>query len=328
MVGPPPVASSTAFALHEDEFARAHVDHQHARDRVAVARLDELHGAVLLEPLDARRPHLLGEAVDDLDAGEVALVHGAVEGLAGEGLLVQRAVGIAVEEAAELVLQLADALDRLRDERPREVLVGQPLAALDRVHEVALDGVAGRERHVVAALHHARAAALAEQALHRDGDRRARAPALVRMQRGEQARPARAEDEDVGVEALHAGTARAAAQQLDDQHQRHEPEADDVEQRLRIDEQDAGDEQHARSSGVGLLEQPALEGRRASAAMPTAAVKVTSAIEPQSASASVLNEPVSSSPVPLGSSTNMNGTRNAGVVYFQPAASSCTDRRR
>src|SRR5688500_696267 len=55
----------------------------------------------------------------------------------------------------------------------------------------------------------------------------------------------------------------------------------------------------------------------ASARMPTAAVKVTSAIEPQSASASVLKEPVSSSPWPLGSRTNMNGTRKAGVVYFQ-----------
>jgi hypothetical protein len=28
-------------------------------------------------------------------------------------------------------------------ERPRELLVGQPLAAFDRVHEVALDRVAG-----------------------------------------------------------------------------------------------------------------------------------------------------------------------------------------
>src|SRR5260370_39539763 len=55
----------------------------------------------------------------------------------------------------------------------------------------------------------------------------------------------------------------------------------------------------------------------ASAAMPIAAVKVTSAIEPQSALPSVLIEPVSRSPVPLGSSTNMNGTRNAGAVHFQ-----------
>ena len=57
---------------------------------------------------DAARPHLLGEPVHDLDAGKVALVHRAVERLAGERLLVDRAVGIAVEEAAELVLELVD----------------------------------------------------------------------------------------------------------------------------------------------------------------------------------------------------------------------------
>ena len=55
----------------------------------------------------------------------------------------------------------------------------------------------------------------------------------------------------------------------------------------------------------------------ASAPIPAAAVNVTIAIEPQSAPASALVEPISSSPWPLGSSTNMNGTRNAGVVYFQ-----------
>ena len=97
---------------------------------------------MLLEPIDAARPHLLGQPVDDLDAGQVALVHGAVEGLAGERLLMHGAVGIAIEEAAELVLELVDALDRAVDQRPREILVGQPLAALDRVHEVALDRVA------------------------------------------------------------------------------------------------------------------------------------------------------------------------------------------
>src|SRR5690606_38767360 len=104
-------------------------------------------------------------AVDDLDSGEIALVHRAVEGLAGKCLLVDGSVGIAVEEAAELVLQLADALDRLGDQRPGKVLVREPLAALDGVHEVALDGVARGERDVVAALDHAGAAALAEQAL-------------------------------------------------------------------------------------------------------------------------------------------------------------------
>src|SRR5215217_613572 len=55
----------------------------------------------------------------------------------------------------------------------------------------------------------------------------------------------------------------------------------------------------------------------ASAAMPTAAVSATSAIENPLAAASAFVEPISSRPCPLGSSTNMNGTRNAGTVYFQ-----------
>ncbi len=127
----------------------------------------------------------------------------------GEGLLVHGAVGIAVEKAAELVLELVHALDRAVDQRPREILVGQPLAAFDRVHEMALDRIAGGERDVVAALDHARAAAFAEQALDGDGDRQRRVGG-VRVQRGEQARAARAEDQDVGLEPPHSARRSAA----------------------------------------------------------------------------------------------------------------------
>src|ERR671911_293033 len=51
---------------------------------------------------------LLRQAVHDLDAGEVALVHGAVVRLPGERLLVDPPVGMAVEEAAVAPLQLED----------------------------------------------------------------------------------------------------------------------------------------------------------------------------------------------------------------------------
>ena len=54
----------------------------------------------------------------------------------------------------------------------------------------------------------------------------------------------------------------------------------------------------------------------ASAAMPMAAVIETSAIESQGALPRFLNEPISSSPSPERSSTNMKGTRKAGAVYF------------
>src|SRR5882672_1339697 len=126
---------------------------------------------MLFQAPNVPSPYLLGETVDDLDPGQVALVDGAVEALPGERLLVNGAVGIAIEKTAQLVFQLSYSFDRQGHQQPRQLLVGKPLAALDRVHEMALDRVLLRERDVVAALHHARAAAFAEQALHRDVDR-------------------------------------------------------------------------------------------------------------------------------------------------------------
>ena len=72
-------------------------------------------------------------------------------------------------------------------QRPGEFLVRQPFAALDGVHEMALDRVARQQRDVVAALHHARAAAFAEQALGGDRDVEI-GVGVMRMQRGKQAR--------------------------------------------------------------------------------------------------------------------------------------------
>ena len=98
--------------LHEHEFAAAHVYHQHAGKRITCLVLHELDRAVLLEPVDAARPHLFGKPVDDFDAGQIAFVHGAVERLPRERLLVNRAIGIAVEKATQFVLELVDALHR------------------------------------------------------------------------------------------------------------------------------------------------------------------------------------------------------------------------
>jgi hypothetical protein len=62
---------------------------------------------------------------------------------------------------------------------------------------MALDGVALVQRHVVAALDHAGAAAFAEQPLGRDGHVEA-GVGVVRVQGREQAGAAGAEDQDVG----------------------------------------------------------------------------------------------------------------------------------
>src|SRR5439155_946661 len=70
----------------------------------------QLDGAALLEPRDVRpRLGLLGQAVHDLDAGEVALVDRAVVALAGERLLVDPALARPVEEAAVAPFELERA---------------------------------------------------------------------------------------------------------------------------------------------------------------------------------------------------------------------------
>ena len=160
---------------------------------------------MLLEAPQRAGAHLLHQPVDNFDTGEVALVNGAIEALAGERLLMERAVGVAVKKAAMNVLELVHPLDGTADEGPGELLVGQPFAALDGVHKMALDRVAFPERHIVAALDHTRAAAFAHEPL--DGNRYVEIGALiVGVKRGEEPRAARAEDENVGAHTLHAVT--------------------------------------------------------------------------------------------------------------------------
>ena len=117
--------------------------------------------------------------------------------------------GIAVEEAADFVFQFADAHDGCLAQLPGHLLVRQPLAADDGVHEVALDRVAFAERDVVATLDHARAAALAEQTLHGNRDLEV-GLRLLGVQRCEQAGPAGTDDQDVGIVTFeHVGSHRA-----------------------------------------------------------------------------------------------------------------------
>src|SRR5690606_40167567 len=70
------------------------------------------------------------------------------------------------------ILELTHALDGACHQRPGELLMRQPLAALDGIHEVALDRVALVQGNVVAALDHPCAATLPEQPLRGDGDRK------------------------------------------------------------------------------------------------------------------------------------------------------------
>src|SRR3989454_7403065 len=131
-----------------------------------------------------------------------------VVALAGEGLLVDPALARPVEEAAVAPLELERAAGRLGDERPDELLVVDEAAARERVHEVRLERVGLGEDRVVAALHHARAAGAPEEAL--DDDRDAELRRRVRgVERGTEARAARAEDQDVGLGGVDHPASRA-----------------------------------------------------------------------------------------------------------------------
>ena len=83
-----------------------------AREQIEAAGLFQ-HGDVRLfqDPVAQVR--------HDLDAGEIAFVNRAVERLAGERLLVDRAVGVAVEQAADAVFELDDAVGRIGHQAPR-----------------------------------------------------------------------------------------------------------------------------------------------------------------------------------------------------------------
>ena len=156
---------------------------------------------MFLELLNRAGEHLLHQPVNDLDPRQVALVHRPVRRLPGKGLVVQRAVRVAIKEAADFVLQLVDTLNRQLAKPPGHVLIRQPFAADHRVHEVALHCVARPGRDIISALHHARAAGFADQPFHRDGDLRIGC-GLLRMQGAKQSRTARAEDQDVRVVGL------------------------------------------------------------------------------------------------------------------------------
>ena len=86
---------------------------------------------MLLKLFDTACQNLFHQAVDDLDARKVALVHRPVGGLPRKRLLVQRPVRVAVKETPHLVFQLADPLHGIRfekgDRRGLQVVIPQDL---------------------------------------------------------------------------------------------------------------------------------------------------------------------------------------------------------
>ena len=79
---------------------------------------------------------------------------------------------------------------------------------------------------------------------------------LVRVQRGEQPRAAGAEDQDVRVEGF------GLPEPLRGEDDGDEGEADGVEERLRVDEKEAGNDEQRALPQRAALPEPALEAAR------------------------------------------------------------------
>jgi hypothetical protein len=111
--------------------------------------------------------------------------------------------------------------------------------------------------------------------------------------------------------------ARRGHEALHRQHDDDEAEPEQVGDAARVGERDAGDDQHARARSRWRGAAPSPGSRRRSRRCRAPRSASPGAIESQLAAASALVEPIRSRPWPDLSSTNMNGRRNAGTVYFQ-----------
>ena len=97
-------------------------------------------------------------------------MRGAVKGLTSKGLLMKRAVRIAIEKTANFIFQLMDSRYRLGHKLPCHILIGKPFAANDRIHKMPLNRILWIQCHIIAALNHARAARFSNQPFNRNGD--------------------------------------------------------------------------------------------------------------------------------------------------------------
>src|SRR5437899_472840 len=97
-------------------------------------------------------------------------MHSTVEGLSCERFLMNGAVRIAVEQAADAILQFDDPLGSLFHKSPGERLIVDPTTPRHGIAKMLVKGIRRVEHAVIAALHHPCAAALPEQAFHRNDD--------------------------------------------------------------------------------------------------------------------------------------------------------------
>ena len=120
-------------------------------------------------------------------------MHCAIECLAGKRLVMQRTIVVAIKETSKLIFQFLHPRDRGLTQAHRHILIWQPLATIDGIHEMTFHRVTGRQGNVVATLHHARATTFTEQTLNCNSDMEVWI-GLARVQSREQAGTSTTED--------------------------------------------------------------------------------------------------------------------------------------
>src|SRR5688572_32145045 len=76
------------------------------------------------------------EVGHDFDTGQITLVHGAVERLAGKGFLVDRAIFVAIKETSDFVFQFEDSLRGIFNQNPGKLLIVEVGSAPYRILEM------------------------------------------------------------------------------------------------------------------------------------------------------------------------------------------------
>ncbi len=188
-------------SAEDRQLTRANVEYGHSRD-TALTVEHHVERARVRQLARTQAEHLVTQPAHDLDARLVAAMYGAAEVLRRERLLVDRAVGVAVEEAAHPCLQLVDNAGSVLNERPRQLLIVDVPAALERVGVVQIERVARVEHGIVAALHHDGATGPADDPLAHERDAQAGVP-VESVEHAHKPGAAAADHRDVCLDRLY-----------------------------------------------------------------------------------------------------------------------------
>src|SRR5690554_4404774 len=92
-----------------------------------------------------------------------------IKGLPSERFTVQRAIVVTIEKASHFIFKLKYPLWCSFNQAPGQLLIGNPIATVNRIHEVTFNRITTIQGNVVPTLNHTSTATLAQQAFNGDG---------------------------------------------------------------------------------------------------------------------------------------------------------------